>query len=667
MDAPLTANPSIIKENKQIEIKEYEMNIEQDTYKLKITIYTEQTINFNIRQTNIISAHYYEKEHTYGEIINILILMKNHYDDITKILNFIDKAIARKDITLNKEQVNQEKSKLILLIKRKVDYEEMKSQIELVEKDFQMEEMLTITIDEINKIKKNHTNNNENNKKQIPNIEEDRIKSIEDNIKKIEDQLIQQKQEIMKVIDEKIKLSEVNRKKEMNLVTEKIDQLIKRINGKEREINLLDQKIIILEKEKKEMSNNIQQLKYEIQEQAKIIEKNKQYIQLIEKEKQQYRENQEKIEMQKKEKEEKFKEEQKKIKEEQEKLKEEQKKLKEEHEKLEEKANIQFKDIPFTQNPQYLKYTETIANNNSCGGFFCNFDVFKGLKDNIEYLIYNNNDNYNIEIMKIYDKTIVISLKGHNNRTRVIRYYIKDNKEEYILSCDNNKLVIIWDIQNNYNKKYSLQVKYSGHISDALLLFNIFNKNYILLSSNNNIEFSKLYEFTSNTPFIRNIYGTNQNNIFFMIPWQYKNKYYIIDCCNNKISINNFLEDECYANLTTNSECSNLCGYIYKDNYLCLSDYNSTYIIIWDLINKIIYKKIEVWGINGREIIGWNDKYAIVGIENGIVIINIEEEKVKKIEINNTYVYGVKKMKISKLGECLILSDSKKNIKLFSI
>ena len=661
MDGPITVNPSIIKENKKIEVKEYEMDIEQDTYKLQITTYSDQTIYFNIRQTNIISTNYYEKEHTYGEIIDILILMKNHYDDITKILNFIDKAITRKDIILNKEQADQGKSKLILLIKRKVDYEEMKSQIELVEKDFQFEEMLTITIDEINKMKKNHRNNNENNKKEIQNNEEDKIKSIEENIKKVEDQLLQQKQEIMKIIDEKIKLSEVKRNKEMNNLSQKIDQLIKRINGKEREINLLEQKIVILEKEKKEMSSNIQQLKNEIQEKAKIIEKNKKYLQLIEKEKQQYRENQEKIEKQKKE------EELKKAKEEQEKLKEEQKKLKEEQGKLKEEPIIQFKDIPFTQNPRYLKYTEILADNNSCGGVFCNFDVYKGLKDNIEYLIYNNNDNYNIEIMKIYDKTLVISLKGHNNRTRVIRYYLKDNREEYILSCDNNKLVIVWDIQNNFNKKYIIQVKYSGNISDALLLFNIFNNNYILISSNNNIEFSKLYEFKSNTPFIRNIYGTNQNNIFFMIPWQYKNKYYIIECCNNKISINNILDDECYANLTTNSESSHLCGYIYKDNYLCLSDYNSTYIIIWDLINKIIYKKIEIWGINGREIIGWNDKYAIVGIENGFVVINIEEEKVKKIEINNTYVYGVKKIKISKLGECLILSDSNKNIKLFSI
>ena len=267
--------------------------------------------------------------------------------------------------------------------------------------------------------------------------------------------------------------------------------------------------------------------------------------------------------------------------------------------------------------------------------------------------------------MRIIDKTIIISLKGHNNITTVIRYYIKDNKEEYILSCDRNKLIIVWDIQNNYNKKYNIQEKYSEYIWDALLLFNIFNKNYILISSTN--EYSKLYEFKDNTPFIRNIYGTNENYTYFMIPWLYKNKYYIIECCYYKISINNMLDDECYGNLTMNPEERHFCGYIYNDNYLCVSDYDNNCIRIWDLVNKVKYKEIKYEGRYGREIIPWNNKYTILGCYGGIVIINIEEGKIRKIELDNIYVRGVKKMKINKLGECLIISDCNNNIKLYSI
>ena len=152
-----------------------------------------------------------------------------------------------------------------------------------------------------------------------------------------------------------------------------------------------------------------------------------------------------------------------------------------------------------------------------------------------------------------------------------------------------------------------------------------------------------------------------------MIPWLYKNKYYIIECCYNKISINNMLDDECYANLTMNPEGDHCCGYIYNDNYLCASD-NNNCIRIWDLVNKVKYKEIKYEGKCGFEIIPWNNKYTILGCEGGIVIINIEEGKmIKKIKLDNVHVGGVKKMKISKLGECLITSDRGGNIRLYNI
>ena len=40
---------------------------------------------------------------------------------------------------------------------------------------------------------------------------------------------------------------------------------------------------------------------------------------------------------------------------------------------------------------------------------------------------------------------------------------------------------------------------------------------------------------------------------------------------------------------------------------------------------------------------------------------------IKKIKLDNVLVSGVKKMKLSKLGECLITSDSDGNIRLYNI
>ena len=88
-------------------------------------------------------------------------------------------------------------------------------------------------------------------------------------------------------------------------------------------------------------------------------------------------------------------------------------------------------------------------------------------------------------------------------------------------------LVIIWDIHNYYNKKYSIKSN-NGWLFDASLLFNIFKKDYILLSSYETNNFTKLYEFTENTCFIKNIYGTNENNCMYALTWFYNNKNIIL-------------------------------------------------------------------------------------------------------------------------------------------
>ena len=112
---------------------------------------------------------------------------------------------------------------------------------------------------------------------------------------------------------------------------------------------------------------------------------------------------------------------------------------------------------------------------------------------------------YNLIVMRIYNEEIIRTLKGHKDKIRVIRYYHnknnKINDEEYILSCDSNKLIIIWDINNDFNQKYSIQENYKGNINDALILFNVFDKNYFIVSSDNNEnydEYTKLYQLNEN-------------------------------------------------------------------------------------------------------------------------------------------------------------------------
>ena len=275
--------------------------------------------------------------------------------------------------------------------------------------------------------------------------------NIEMDIKQIsnEDMIIIMAEEINKLKNiQTINVINQNKKNEerMNIIEEKL-KIIENERQKEREE--IQQMKINWENKEKELQKQIKDLQEVIKNMKIIVDNNNKYIEDLKNEQKRRMEEQKKIEEEKKK-----------------------KKEKKEEELFKKKMNIpQFKE-----DPNNLKYIEHITNNNSCGGCLFNFALFNGIKDNIDYIVYNNKNNYNIEIMRINDKIIINSLKGHYNRTTVIRYYINDNKEEYILSCDYNKLLIIWDIQNNYNKKYNIEIKYSGNIYDALLLFNILIK-----------------------------------------------------------------------------------------------------------------------------------------------------------------------------------------------
>ena len=618
-----------------IETKEYDLKIEEEKYKLKIAIYQEPIIKFHIRQTNKISTCYYEKEYAYNEMTTILKLANAHYNDISKVLKFIDTAIIKEKIKLIDKRPE---SHIILYMKRELDFDIIESNIILEEREIEQKEMMKILAEEINNLTTKQMNVENKSKIEI-NQKEQRIAKLEEKVNLLEEEKEKQKAIICTIKKENAKENEENKKEiqrlrneineirvkdkketdmEIKKLKEENELRIKEKQEKEEEIARLKEVNIKMEKERQDIWKEITKIKEVNVANEKAIKENKQYI---------------------------------------ENLKKEQKKLEEfkkrEEDRIKEEQLLVKQKIYFKENPCGLIYIEDIANNNSCSGWLYNFVIFNGLKDDIEYIAYNNS--YNIEIKRIKDKVRIISLKGHNNKTTVIRYYRKENKEEYILSCDLNILVIIWDIQNNYNKKYNFELKYSGYISDALLLFNIINKDYILISRDNKGEYSKLYEFKDNTPYIRNIYGTNENETYFMIPWTYKNKYYIIECCKYKISINNILEDEYYGKLTKDPEGRHFCGYIYNDNYLCVSDNDNNYIRIWDLMNKVIYKQIKYDGY-GREIIPWNKKYIIVGSSGGIVIIDIEEgREVNKIKLD-TFVSGVKKKKLRGRGESLIIS-----------
>ena len=273
-------------------------------------------------------------------------------------------------------------------------------------------------------------------------------------------------------------------------------------------------------------------------------------------------------------------------------------------------------------------------------------------------------------------------MKGHNNHIRTIRYFINNiNSEEYLISADNDIIVIIWEITYNFNIKFKINTNYSDNIYSCLLLFDLINENsYIVTSSyaqldDNEKSATKLYSL-ENGQLIKYISHTNKNAIYYLLSWYNKNnnKYYIIQFSFKAILINSVIDDELYCELVQEPEDNNLSGFIYNldDNtdYLCSSSYNG-YINLWDLFNKSIYKVINTNECVLSNIIPWNNQYIIVADydNNSFKIIDIEKGKIVK-DISGQHtdkVPCVKKIYHPLYGESLLTAGQDNTIKLWSI
>lgn len=54
------------------------------------------------------------------------------------------------------------------------------------------------------------------------------------------------------------------------------------------------------------------------------------------------------------------------------------------------------------------------------------------------------NINHNLDIFLLIENEKVLSLKGHEKRISTVRYFInKNNNNEYLISADQSKLVIL--------------------------------------------------------------------------------------------------------------------------------------------------------------------------------------------------------------------------------
>ena len=341
----------------------------------------------------------------------------------------------------------------------------------------------------------------------------------------------------------------------------------------------------------------------------------------------------------------------------------------------------------FSSYPKNLKFKYNITTTNTPVGWNDIFEVFISSSDNKEYLVSPNSNNFNLDIFDLSDNKLVYSLPGHNNLIRTVRY-----NNDYLISADDDKIVIIWDINNNYKIKHLIKTNYEHDINSCLLFFDDKNgknnHNYIITSTfnysgNDEDSSTKIYSFEDGK-FIRNINKTNNIPIFYLLSWIHRStwgkKYYIIQFSSKKILISNILTGKVYTELINEPEADHYCGFItkiYEPNsydgghmvaYLYSSSSNG-YINIWNLEKKKISKVINTNGCCLTHIIDWNEKFLIVADYYNKLFKIIDKDKNYIYDMKTDYegeLVCIKKIRHLIYGESLLTASNDKTIKLWA-
>ena len=338
-----------------------------------------------------------------------------------------------------------------------------------------------------------------------------------------------------------------------------------------------------------------------------------------------------------------------------------------------EKENNTIDEQKLINNP-CLYYKETVLYSNDSCGISDIFEIFTDF-DNKKILVSPNKETHKIDLYDIINKNNLIkSLKGHNYYITFIKFFNDGIKgKKYLMSIDNNKLVIIWDIKNNYTKK-RLTLHYKGAIYSALLLFNLYDEDYIITSSYNLLEHSKIYSMNKNN-FVKNIYNTDNNYTRYIIPWERKNYegFYIIELCDGEISIINLFENEIYGKLKSEENDEKYFnGFLFyknKTEYLCSGGWNGN-IYIWNLNELILENNIETCNVCGvGYLIHWSEN-IIVGTNSnrGLIIVDLTCLKVVSYleNIHDKGIVCIKKLAHDTYGESLFIASNDGIIELWA-
>ena len=333
----------------------------------------------------------------------------------------------------------------------------------------------------------------------------------------------------------------------------------------------------------------------------------------------------------------------------------------------------------FSLNPNFI-CKETIIKDNYDDYFISDsFEIYYSYHNYNDIMLVSPNKQYEIRIISLKTKKLIRVLRGHSAPIGIVRHFFdQKNKIDYLISVDDNKVLLVWDLSNNFKIKQTLNLMYKS-IYSAIMIFDSLN-DYIITSTFNNQnlaeDFTKIFNLEDGK-FLRNIGSKLPSKSHYLLPWKNPedNLWYVIDFCVGKILIYPINGDDKLFELKAGVDFESQLTYYYgitmgKDftNLCAVSE--GGYIHIWNLLNKnLIYtKRINKGNLN--TLLKWSDRYIIVSDKKNCsfyVIDIIDDRIITKISKDvNDFIKCFKKVKHPTLGECLITCNHAHLIQLWA-
>ena len=343
-----------------------------------------------------------------------------------------------------------------------------------------------------------------------------------------------------------------------------------------------------------------------------------------------------------------------------------------------------------------LVYEEDIVDVVECTFTIANsFEAFMSVKDEKPYLVYQEKDNKNLEVMKVLKNKykLVSVIKGHNSPITTIKYFLnKTNNIEYIISADYDGIIILTSVTEDFKIINKFKTDYiNGQLSSCLMIFELNQqcdfdiKNGILLTSCKNIYANqqlpmRLYVLNEKGKFdvLKEFFGFSTNTSYMLHWYNKKTKTnYIIDLGKNKIVFISLLSGSLYTEIKPDLNTWYHSGLIYDDvkNDREILYINSilSIVLLFDLSNNTIIGKIKTSSQLERlySMIQWNDNYILIAgaTTPDIKVIDIRDQKcVGNIFIgHNDDFRCLRKIKHPKFGYCIITGSDDCTLKLYKL